>query len=67
MKWKNKKSRFLSMLFGRLSVALLGNMLAGKGAKTASQIWGDIGASDQPSRVRQDFYCHLILWLILRY
>ena len=55
------------MLFGRLSVTLLGNMLAGKGAKTASQIWGDIGASDQPTRVRWDFYCHLILWLILRY
>ena len=55
---KEQKGGFLSMLLGSLGASLLGNMLAGKGIKTAGE--GFLRAS-YSSSIKKDFWCHLIL------
>ena len=62
---KKKKSGCLCMLSGILSASLSGNMLTDKGVIKAGD--GIIQNGDEVIWTKQDFYCHLVLWLTLRY
>ena len=57
-KTRDRRSGFLNMLLRMLGENFLGNMLVGKGV---------IRAGDGVQRAAQDFQCHLIFWLILKY
>ena len=52
---KEQKGGFLGMLLHTLGAGLLGNLLTGKGAITASQGQGTIRAGEGPIRAGQDF------------
>lgn len=58
-KQRNKKGGFLKMLLGKLSATLL----ASKGVMKGGD--GVIRGSERMIKTRQDFYFHLILYLIL--
>ena len=55
---KEQKGKYLSMLFGAVGDSLLGSMLTGKRV---------IRVGERTVRSRQDVFCCLILWLILKY
>ena len=55
---KEQKGEFLSVLLGTFSASLLGYILTGK---------RKIKGSERTIRTGQDLWCHLAVWLILKY
>ena len=55
------------MLLGILGPGLLGNLLAGKGARAMGQRREAIRAGDGRIKAGKDFQCRLILWLVFKY
>ena len=63
---KEQKGQFLSMLEGALGASLLRNSLTGNRVKPKIPGWKVLRAGEGKIRAGQDFWCHLIIWLILK-